>query len=1363
MYDASQQDLVVIGYDETDLVARKSNQTDHPLPGDYCLPDLLLHQAQAQPDSVAVVFQNTSLTYRQLVESGIELAAHLHHLGVAPDDCVGIFVEPSLELTVGIWGILFAGGAYLPLSPEYPTERLRYMIKDSGAKIILCQEQLKPRLEQLRPQDTRIVTLREATQLARSPGTTVERAPATGLRSHNLAYIIYTSGSTGRPKGVMIEHRSIVNQLYWLKTVQGLGRQTTILQKTPLSFDAAQWEILAPACGSKVVMGSPGVYRDPVGLIDAITRHGVTTLQCVPTLLRALLDTEKLSSCTSLTQIFSGGEALARTLALDCLQALPNCELVNLYGPSECTINSSAFTVSRDTLDEGPHTVCIGTPVHNTRYYILDRHRSPVGVGEIGELYISGVQLARGYLRRPDLTADRFIDNPFPADHRHARLYRTGDLAYWNADGTVQFAGRTDNQVKLRGFRVELDEIKLSIETHDWVKNAAVIVKEDHNTGFQNLIAFIELNPKEAALMDQGNHGAHHQSKESKLQIRAQLANLGCRDVGEISGKAVLDIPGKVPTRHQRRQVFARKTYRFFEGGDVTAADIVRLLGRRARSTGSRSVDMLTLAEFGEILRYFGQYTSEQRLLPKYGYASPGALYATQMYFEINGVADLAPGYYYYHPVHHQLILIRVRAASPAAQLRIHFIGKKRAIEPVYKNNIQEVLEIETGHMVGQFEEILPAYGLDIRDVGFTPTAKDNLETADEDYYLGTFELVPYGTPRPQDSLEVYVQSHPGRVADLPAGQYQYQDGGLEKISEELILKKHVIAINQEVYARASFGITLISRTSQQWMRYIDLGRKLHQLQANDLNLGLMSSGYSSQTGNDLPSARRMNSILTACGKQSGPSYFFVGGRVSDEQVRSEGMTEDVVHMKGPTEMIKEDLVNFLPDYMIPNRVVVLDRLPLTANGKIDAKALEASDQAKVDHVDRLVVAPRTNTEARISAIWKQDMKRDVVSILDDFFESGGNSLIAVGLINKLNKEFHSSLPMQVLFECPTIEMLARRIDGENAEPSSRLVRLRADGTQSPVYSWPGLGGYAMNLRQLAGRLDIDRPFYGVQAHGINADEIPYATIKEMAAADVTMIRRFQPNGPYTLWGYSFGARVAFEAAYQLENSGEQIENLFLIAPGSPKVRAEHADAHHGGAAYDNKAYVTILFSVFTGSIADPLLDECLRVTRDEESFTSFICERFENMDTGQVTRIARIVYRTYNFNYTFQELAERTISAPITIFKAQGDDYSFIENSSGHWSAPPTVIDLGADHYSMLRDPDVDELAEAIRRRLRRLTGQEGGHRAACQHQTLPRAARREAAGRTGRRPERHGAQCFRLRRRDKRETRSDDTQQAP
>ncbi|WNG43375.1 amino acid adenylation domain-containing protein [Archangium minus] len=1266
---------------------------------DKCLPELLWEQARARPESVAVVYEDEILTYHALAERSSELAVYLQHLGVALDDCVGMFVEPSIDLMVGAWGILSSGGAYLPLSPEYPEERLRYMLEDSRAKVIFSQERLKTRLAELAPRGTRIVTLNDAAEFARANTKPGQRVLDTGLRPNNLAYIIYTSGSTGRPKGVMIEHRSIVNQMHWLKTVYQLNGEKVVLQKTPMSFDAAQWEILAPSCGSRVIMGGPGVYRDPGRLIETIARHKVTTLQCVPTLLQALLDTEELHSCESLTQIFSGGEALSRNLALQCLKAMPKCELVNLYGPTECTINSSAFTVDRTTVKNGPNTISIGVPVHNTQYYILDQNRAPVAVGEIGELFIGGVQLARGYLHRPDLTADRFIDNPFRTDPRHTRLYKTGDLAFWNADGSVQFAGRTDNQVKLRGFRVELDEIRVAIETHEWVKNAAVIIKNDPHTGFQNLISFIELNPKEAALMDQGNHGAHHQSKKSKLQVKAQLSNMGCRDIGELAGKEVVDLPGKTPTQEQRRLVFARKTYRFYEGGDVKKEDLLRLLGEQVTGTFSRGLDALSFNDFGELLRYFGQYLSEERLLPKYGYASPGALCATQMYFELDQIGGLKPGYYYYHPVHHQLILIREKAGQATAQVKIHFMGKKRAIQPVYKNNIQEVLEIETGHMVGLFEKVLPRYGLDIRDLEYAPSTRANLECADEDYYLGTFELVPYAGTRPDDSLELYVQAHPGRIADLPAGQYQYKDGGLEKISDELVLKKHVIAINQRVYEDASVGITVISKTRKDWMRYVELGRKLQHLQMNDLQFGFMSSGYSSKSGNDLPSAKRMESILKACGREAGPSYFFVGGRVSQEQMLSEGMKEDSVHMKGPAELIKDDLVNFLPDYMVPNRVIILDKMPLTANGKIDFKALEKTN---VEFVERPFVAPRTAIEERISVLWKKEMKRDSVSVQDDFFESGGNSLIAVALINKLNKEFRTSLPMQVVFECPTIEKLALKIGGGNAESSSRLVRLQAEGTKNPIYCWPGLGGYTMNLRVLASKMGTERPFYGVQAHGLNKDETPYPTIKEMAAEDIKLIKRLQPVGPYTLWGYSFGARVAFETAYQLEQSGERVEHLFLIAPGMPKVRVQDASLHGSEPTYTNKAYVTILFSVFAGSITGPVLDECLKVAKDEESFASFISGRFENLDPELVKRIIKIVAQTYSFKYEFRELAERELSAPITIFKAQGDDYSFIENSSGYSAKAPAVMNLEADHYGLLKEPSIGELLKMIRYRLR-------------------------------------------------------------
>jgi amino acid adenylation domain-containing protein len=1263
------------------------------------LLDLLSEQVRAQPERTAVKSRDGSLTYRELMRLSSAVGARLRALGVGRDDCVGLFVEPSLDLMVGVWGILSAGAAYLPLSTEYPEERLRYMIANSQTRVILCQEPLKYRLAGLTPPGTTIVTVEQAQDSVQA----VSRidGPSRRPRGTDLAYVIYTSGSTGQPKGVMIEQGSIISQMRWMQEAYDLGPDSVVLQKTSMSFDAAQWEILAPCCGATVVMGTPGIHRDPEQILQMINLYQVTTLQCVPTLLRAILEEDELGRARSLTRVFCGGEALSRSLARHCLRALPGCTLVNLYGPTECTINSSAFTVDSAALEKQTDTISIGTPVRDTEYHILTPERQPVERGAVGELYISGVQLARGYLGRPDLTRDRFVPNPFSQDVRHDRLYRTGDLVYQNADGSIQFAGRADNQVKLRGFRIELDEIRLAIENHDWIRHAGVIVKADPASGAQSLVAFIELDPAEAALMDQGNHSAHHQSKASKLQLKAQLANLGCRSGKEISGRIVIDLPGTEPSERQRRTAFARKTYRFFEGAEVTKDDILLMLERATPQADSQRLSELHLTQLGEILRYFGQYRSPERLLPKYAYASPGALYATQMYLEVSELPGLAGGYYYYHPVHHQLVRVGPVASTGSARLKVHFVGKTRAIRLVYQNNVHEVLRIEAGHMVGLFEERLPAYGLGIRADAQAAEPRSELECADDDLYLGGFEVVPSSLARAGHDLDIYVQAHPGQVTGLPAGQYLYQDGDLRWVSDERILRRDVIAINQRVYDRASFGISLVSRQPGDWMSYVVLGSTLQRLMMNEQALGFMSSGYSSETGFPLPSAKRIGAILDTIGRPGGPFYFALGGKVSQQQLASEGMKEDAVHMKGPAEMVKDDLGARLPRYMVPDRVTVLDRLPLTANGKVDTAALAACHEASVNPPGRPFVAPRTPTEERICAVWAEVTKQDQVSVDDDFFESGGNSLMAVSLVNRLSRAFGCSLPLQILFEAPTVAQLAPIVESEHAKDCSRLICLNGGGSQRPVFCWPGLGGYPMNLRLLAVRAHLGRPLYGVQAHGINEGETPYSTTAEMAAADVNALRCLQPEGPYTLWGYSFGARVAFETAHQLEQAGEQVDHLFLIAPGSPKISATHRLERHTDAAYRERAYRTILYSVFAGSITDEALEQCLATVTDDASFAAFMTQRFTHLDGQLVRRIMRIVRQTYEFEYTFAELAERQLEAPITIFKARGDDYSFLESHSARFAKAPTVIQLDADHYGLLKEAGVAELATMIRHRL--------------------------------------------------------------
>lgn len=1200
---------------------------------------------------------------------------------------------------MGTWGILFSASAYLPLSPEYPDERIRYMVEDSRIKVILAQENLYKKLRTLAPEKMIIITLDDVIEFSIAECNIGRHHIGRELGQRDLAYIIYTSGSTGKPKGVMIEHRSIVNQMNWLKQTFGLGAGAAVLQKTPMSFDAAQWEILSPAIGCTVVMGAPGIYRDPGALIETINRHKVTTLQCVPTLLKALLHTDGFESCKTLTKIFSGGEILANNLASQCYATLPSCQLVNLYGPTECTINASAHIVEKTSFSSESGSVPIGVPAHNTRFYILDENRNKVAPGEVAELYIGGEQLARGYLHKPEMTAEKFIDNPFEQHAVDSRLYKTGDLAYWNPEGTVQYVGRNDSQVKLRGFRVELNEIRLAIEDHSWVENAVILAKYDAKTGFQNLIACIELDEKEAALMDQGNHGTHHQSKSDRLQVKAQLSNAGCRDEAEVEGKVIIELAGRTASEAQRKKVFARKTYRFFEGGPVTCNDLLQLLEPKQYNAQASRIEEVGFSWFGKLLRYFGQFVSFERLLPKYGYASPGALYATQMYFEFHNVFGLCDGYYYYDPVHHTLVMINEAAQETEPGISIHFMGKKRAIVPVYRNNILEVLEIEAGHMLGLLDEVLPDYGLAVGEGKYTPAVANQLECADEDYYLGSFGLVPFGSHRHDDQVKLYVQAHPGKIEDLPAGMYQYNGAGLERIADDLIMMKHVIAINQGVYENAVFGVAIVRAGGLDWCHYISLGRTLQRLQQNGLNIGLMSSGYTSKSGNDLPSAKRMAQILDDCGQELTSFYFCIGGRISDEQRLSVGMKEDTVHMKGPVEMIKDDLANSLPQYMVPNKIVLFDEMPLTPNGKIDQKALLASDGVNEEVSDRPCIAARTHTEERLARIWQKVMKQEAVSVQSNFFELGGNSLTAIAIINAVNNVFEISLPLQVMFETPTIEALARTIDSVDETNICRLIKLSDKGSQPPIYCWPGLGGYPMNLRTLAGAMCEERPFYGVQAYGINPGETPYPTIMQMAAADVSEIKRIQPTGPYTLWGYSFGARVAFEAAYQLEQQGERVEHLYLIAPGSPKLHARVEAESGTEPGYQNKAFVTILYSVFAQCIRGPELEECLALCKDEERFINFVCAGNDQLDKELVKRIVDVVTLTYEFKYTFCELNERQVKAPITIFKAKGDDYSFLENCKGYSTTVAKMLKLDSDHYTLLKEVGVKDLIDNMER----------------------------------------------------------------
>ncbi|KGD89137.1 peptide synthase [Pseudomonas aeruginosa] len=423
---------------------------------------LFEEQVERTPTAPALAFGEERLDYAELNRRANRLAHALIERGIGADRLVGVAMERSIEMVVALMAILKAGGAYVPVDPEYPEERQAYMLEDSGVQLLLSQSHLKLPLAQ----GVQRIDLDQADAWLENHA---ENNPGVELNGENLAYVIYTSGSTGKPKGAGNRHSALSNRLCWMQQAYGLGVGDTVLQKTPFSFDVSVWEFFWPLMsGARLVVAAPGDHRDPAKLVELINREGVDTLHFVPSMLQAFLQDEDVASCTSLKRIVCSGEALPADAQQQVFAKLPQAGLYNLYGPTEAAIDVTHWTC----VEEGKDAVPIGRPIANLACYILDGNLEPVPVGVLGELYLAGRGLARGYHQRPGLTAERFVASPFVVGER---MYRTGDLARYRADGVIEYAGRIDHQVKLRGLRIELGEIEARLLEHPWVREVAVL------------------------------------------------------------------------------------------------------------------------------------------------------------------------------------------------------------------------------------------------------------------------------------------------------------------------------------------------------------------------------------------------------------------------------------------------------------------------------------------------------------------------------------------------------------------------------------------------------------------------------------------------------------------------------------------------------------------------------------------------------------------------------------------------------------------------------------------------------------------------------------------------------------------------
>lgn len=491
--DTAISQLDILSQVERQQLLVEFNNTHQDYPKDRCIHQLFEEQVERTPNNAAVVFEDQQLTYAQLNAQANQLAHHLQKIGVGPEVLVGLYVERSLSMIVGLLGILKAGGAYLPLDPALPTESLTLRLQDAQAQVLLTQQSL---VNTLPTQTARVISLdKNRDKIAQNS----EGNPNSEVKSDNLVYVIFTSGSTGRPKGVAIEHQQLLNYYYAIKDRLNLSVRANFATLSTLAADLGNTTVFTSLCtGGCLHLISSSRAVDPVGLAEYCQRHPIDCLKIVPSHLRVLLASSLPKSILPRQQLILGGEAATWDLIEQIKNMAPECHILNHYGPTEATVGVLTYAVKDKQAGYDSQTVPLGRPLANTQVYVLDEQRRPVPIGIKGELYIGGAGLARGYLNQSNITASRFIANPLIKTHSIAsncgsHLYKTGDLVRCLPDGNIEFIGRVDRQVKMRGFRIELEEIEAVLSQHPGVQQAVVSVQgEDLNN--KRLAAYLVPN-----------------------------------------------------------------------------------------------------------------------------------------------------------------------------------------------------------------------------------------------------------------------------------------------------------------------------------------------------------------------------------------------------------------------------------------------------------------------------------------------------------------------------------------------------------------------------------------------------------------------------------------------------------------------------------------------------------------------------------------------------------------------------------------------------------------------------------------------------------------------------------------------------
>jgi len=1016
------------------------NDTRRDYPQDRCIHELFEAQVQRTPDAVVVVFEDKSLTYRELNAHANQLAHFLRVLGVGPEVLVTICIERSLEMVIGLLGILKAGGAYVPLDPAYPQARLAFMLEDSQAPVLLTQQRLVAGLPAHQAQVVCLDT--DWAAIAQEP----EETPANNTVAEQLAYVIYTSGSTGTPKGVQIPHRTVVNFLQTMRQQPGVTEHDVLLAVTTLSFDIAALELFLPLIvGARVVLISRAAVADGRQLLQTLADTKATVMQATPATWHHLLEAGWVGSPQ--LKVLCGGEALPRELAQ---QLLARATAVwNLYGPTETTIWSAVCKV-----ESGDGPVPIGRPIANTQFYLLDRHLQPVPIGVPGELYIGGAGVARGYLNRSELTTEQFLVDPF-SEEPGARLYKTGDLARYRSDGTIELLGRIDQQVKLRGFRIELGEIEAVLSQYSRVRQAVVLAREDI-PGDKRLVAYVVPNP-----LDQ-------ESEKTELITQWQAVWDGlysqtpvCQDstfniIGwnsSYTGQPILEEEMHEWLEKTVERILALQPSRVLEIGCGTGLLLSRLASRCTRYWGT-DFSAVVLRRIQQQLAIPEQELPQVALLRRWADDFTGLEAEAFDTVILNSVVQYFPSIDY---------LIRVLE------------GAMNVVVPgghIFLGDVRSLPLLEAFHASVHCHQAPPLLSkVELRQRVHRAMAQEKELVIDPAFFIALSQRFPQirhvairlkgGRSHNELTkfrydviLQVGLESSP----TLAPSWMDWQKEGLTLLAVRQLLEEtapEIVGFRRVLNARLLADVRIV-----EWLAS----------DAGPATVGELREVFRNIHGEGVEPEE-----LWALGKELS---YAVDIRWSgtgtdgcfDVMFRrctpvGTGMVKTVVDFPGETVRLRpwsayansllqgkiaQELVpqlrsfvkEKLPDYMVPMNFMLLEAFPLTPNGKIDRNALPVPDTVRPE-LEATFVAPRTPMEEVLAGIWATVLGIERVSVHDNFFELGGHSLLATQVISRARTAFRVELSLRSLFTMPTVAGLAEVINSlkeNNSEARPSMI-----------------------------------------------------------------------------------------------------------------------------------------------------------------------------------------------------------------------------------------------------------------------------------------------------------------------------------